>query len=140
MAPLLALLLPALLPVAADALKGIFGGVSRLITGDTGAKPQNVEEYIKLQASDIERMKAVAQLDQPAANISTWVADLRASFRYIAAGIIILAGAFIAVYDALVPLTVAPAAYETMTQLMGSVFAFLFGDRVYIHLKSGKVN
>ena len=135
MAPLLALLLPALLPVAADALKGIFGGVSRLITGDTGAKPQNVDEYVKLQQADIERIKALVELDKPASNISRWVADLRASFRYIGAGLIILAGAFVVVYDALVPLTVSPYAYDTITQLMGSVFSFMFGDRVYLGLK-----
>lgn len=135
MAPLLALLLPALLPVAADALKGIFGGVSRLITGDTGAKPQNMDEYVKMQAADIERMKALAALDQPASNISKWVADLRASFRYIGAGLIIVTGCALVAYDAVFPATVAPYAYDTMTQLMGSVFSFMFGDRVYLGLK-----
>lgn len=137
MAPLLALLLPALLPVAADALKGIFGGVSRLITGDTGAKPQNVEEYVKMQQADVERLKALAELDKPSTNISLWVSDLRGSFRYIGAGVIILAGVFVVVYDAIAPNTVAPYAYDTITQLMGSVFAFMFGSRVYLGLKNG---
>lgn len=135
MAPLLALLLPALLPVGAGILKDIFGGVSRLITGDTGAKPQNVDEYIKLQESDVKRMQALAELDKPAANISKWVADLRASFRYIGAGLIILAGAFIIVYDALSPNTVGAEAYATVTTLMGSVFSFMFGDRVNLSLR-----
>ena len=135
MAPLLALLLPALLPVGAGILKDFFGGVSRLITGDTGAKPQNVDEYIKMQQADVERMKALAELDKPAANISTWVADLRASFRYIGAGLIILTGAFIIVFDALSPATVSVEAYNTVTTLMGSVFSFMFGDRVNLSLR-----
>lgn len=135
MAPLLALLLPALLPVGAGILKDIFGSVTRLITGDTGAKPQNVDEYIKLQESDVKRMQALAELDKPAANISKWVADLRASFRYIGAGLIILAGAFIIVYDALSPNTVSAEAYTTVTTLMGSVFSFMFGDRVNLALR-----
>lgn len=135
MAPLLALLLPALLPVAADALKGIFGGLSRLIVGETGTKPQNVDEYVKMQQADIERMKALAELDKPAANISTWVADLRASFRYIGAGIIILCGAFVVIYDAMAPGQVSEIGYNTITTLMGSVFSFMFGDRVYLGLK-----
>ena len=135
MAPLLALLLPALLPVGAGILKDLFSGVSRLITGDTGAKPQNVDEYIKMQAADVERMKALAELDKPAANISTWVADLRASFRYIGAGLIILSVAFIIVFDALSPATVSIEAYNTVTTLMGSVFSFMFGDRVNLSLR-----
>jgi hypothetical protein len=135
MAPLLALLLPALLPAGVDIFKGLFGAVSRLITGETGAKPQNVEEAVKLMEADTARLKALADLDKPAATVSKWVSDLRASFRYIAAGLIILSGVLVVVIDVAVPGQIDAVAYDTMTQLMGSVFAFLFGDRLNLSLR-----
>ena len=118
---ILSLVVPALIPAVADGLRGVF---SRL-TGGAGAKPQNVEEQIKLMTAENERLKAVAELDKPAENISPWVADLRASFRYIAGGLIIL-GAVSTLYlpaDLLVQ--------DAIWNLAGSVFAFLFGDRMY---------
>ena len=121
MTSILSLVVPALIPAVADGLRGVF---SRL-TGAAGAKPQNVEEQIKLMAAENERLKALAELDKPAENISTWVADLRASFRYIAGGLIIL-GAVSTLYVS-VDLFVQDAVWN----LAGSVFAFLFGDRMY---------
>jgi len=121
MGSILSLVVPALIPALADGLRGLF---SRL-TGGAGAKPQNVEEQIKLMAAENERLKALAELDKPAENISPWVADLRASFRYVAGGLIIL-GAVSTLYlpaDLLVQ--------DAIWNLAGSVFAFLFGDRMY---------
>ncbi|TRZ42139.1 hypothetical protein D4S03_12420 [bacterium] len=121
MGSILSLVIPALIPAVADGLRGIF---SRL-TGGAGAKPQNVEEQIKLMTAENERLKALAELDKPSENISPWVADLRASFRYIAGGLIIL-GAVSTLYlpaDLLVQ--------DAIWNLAGSVFAFLFGDRMY---------
>ena len=121
MGSILSLVVPALIPAVADGLRGVF---SRL-TGGAGAKPQNVEEQIKLMTAENERLKAVAELDKPAENISPWVADLRASFRYIAGGLIILA--------AVSSLYVRTDLYlqDAVWNLAGSVFAFLFGDRMY---------
>jgi len=121
MGSILSLVVPALIPAVADGLRGIF---SRL-TGGAGAKPQNVEEQIKLMTAENERLKALAELDKPSENISPWVADLRASFRYVASGLIIL-GAVSTLYlpaDLLVQ--------DAIWNLAGSVFAFLFGDRMY---------
>ncbi|OIP35447.1 MAG: hypothetical protein AUK27_04725 [Deltaproteobacteria bacterium CG2_30_66_27] len=121
MGSILSLVVPALIPAVADGLRGIF---SRL-TGGAGAKPQNVEEQIKLTTAENERLKALAELDKPSENISPWVADLRASFRYVAGGLIIL-GAVSTLYlpaDLLVQ--------DAIWNLAGSVFAFLFGDRMY---------
>lgn len=59
-------------------------------------------------------------------NISPWVADLRASFRSIAIGIIIF-GATSTFYMPKVDV----ALFEAVWNLAGSVFAFLFGDRMY---------
>jgi hypothetical protein len=127
MASILSLVVPALIPALADGIRGVFGK----LTGGAGAKPQNVEEQIKLMAAENERLKAVAELDKPAENISPWVADLRASFRYIAAGIIILA----AVSTLYAPKMDA-ALFEAIWNLAGSVFSFMFGDRMYF--KFGK--
>jgi len=122
MTGILSLVVPALIPAVADGLRGLF---SRL-TGGAGAKPQNVEEQIKLMTAENERLKAVAELDRPAENISPWVADLRASFRYIAGCLIILA-AISSLY-----IRVDLFLQDAVWNLAGSVFAFLFGDRMYI--------
>jgi hypothetical protein len=76
----------------------------------------------------------VAELDKPAANISDWVADLRASFRYLAAGIILVTTMVMSTVTiaGLVPYS---AALDTLLDMSGSVFAFMFGDRVYMSLK-----
>src|SRR3990172_1602583 len=121
MTGILSLVVPALIPALADGLRGVFNR----LTGGAGAKPQNVEEQIKLMAAENERLKAVAELDKPAENISTWVADLRASFRYIAAGVIIF-GAISTLY-----VRVDLYLQDVIWNLAGSVFAFLFGDRMY---------
>ncbi|MBI5572916.1 MAG: hypothetical protein HY914_23435 [Desulfomonile tiedjei] len=123
MGSILSLVVPALIPALADGLRGVF---SRL-TGGAGAKPQTVEEQIKLMAAENERLKALAELDKPAENISPWVADLRASFRYIAAGVIIF-GAISTLYAPKVD----AALFEAIWNLAGSVFSFMFGDRMYI--------
>lgn len=123
MASILSLVVPALIPALADGLRGVFGK----LTGGAGAKPQNVEEQIRLMAAENERLKALAELDKPAENISPWVADLRASFRYIAAGVIIM-GAVSTLY---MPKLDA-ALFEAIWNLAGSVFSFMFGDRMYL--------
>ena len=130
MPALLALLLPAFLPVVADGLRGIFSW----FTGGSGAKPQNVEEAIKLMEAEAKKLSALADLDRPSGTISQWVADLRASFRYLAAGIIIVA-TLLAVFAQGAGLPIDPTLLDALLQLSGSVFSFIFGDRLYFHLK-----
>ena len=130
MPALLALLLPAFLPVVADGLRGLFSW----FTGGTGAKPQNVEEAIKLMEAEAKKLAALAELDRPAGDISRWVADLRASFRYLAAGIIILA-TVLAIFAQGAGLPIDMTVLDALLQLSGSVFSFIFGDRLYFHLK-----
>ena len=135
MPALLAMLLPALLPTFADGVRGIFNW----FTNGVGAKPANVEEAIKLMAAETERLKTIAALDQPAANISPWVADFRASFRYIAAGLIILGG--LGLVGAVVFLPPDPrlvAFTDAYLQgLVAPVFSFMFGARMHMSLKNG---
>lgn len=121
MTSILSLVVPALIPAVADGIRGVFGR----ITGGAGAMPQNVDERIKLMAAENERLKALAELDKPTENISAWVANLRASFRYVAGGLIIL-GAVSTLY-----VNVDLFVQDAVWNLAGSVFAFLFGDRMY---------
>jgi len=126
----IALLLPALIPVVADGLRGVFNRV----TGGAGVKPTTTTEAIEFMKAEAEMAKAMATLDQPAPNISRWVADLRASFRYIAAGVLILAPYIIVLLQAL-ELTVANEVLLTSLDARDAAFSFIFGDRMYKWLR-----
>lgn len=126
---LVALILPALAPVVADGAKALF---AKLAGAQTYA-PRNVGEALQLMTAEVEKLRVLADLDRPTGEISRWVADLRASFRYVAAALIIV-GTLTAMFAPGVPSDYV----ETMLQLCGSVFAFMFGDRMYLHLKGGK--
>ena len=119
-------------PVVMDGVRSLFGR----IFGGAGANPQNVDEAIKLMAAETEKLKALAELDRPASNISQWVADLRAAFRYLAAALIIL-GTFALITAKGLGLGVSEGVVTILLDMSGSVFSFLFGDRVYMHLKNG---
>lgn len=125
MSTLLSLIIPALVPVASDAARGIVGR----LTGVAGAVPQNVDEEIRLLEARTRNLQAIAELDRPSGNISQWVADLRASFRYIAAGVVILA----AVSTLYAPISESVA--DLAWQAAQSVWAFIFGDRMYSYIK-----
>ena len=132
--PLLTLLLPAVLPAVMDGLRSLIGR----FTGGAGARPQNVDEAIKLKQADIDMLKALAELDKPAGDISRWVADLRASFRYLAAAAIILGTLGLAALDAAGGIVVSPEILSGLLDMMGSVWAFMFGDRLYFAMKRGR--
>lgn len=119
-------LLPALIPVMADGIRGL---IARL-TGGAGAQPQNVGEAIQLIEADVNKMRAMAELDRPGGAVSLWVANLRASARYLAVYLIFSYGFAVTVAGA-EPVTVANA-----QQMMASAFFFLFGDRVYLGIRS----
>jgi hypothetical protein len=115
------LLLPALLPSLIDAAKSLFGGLGRKIGG------LSVDDEIKLETAAISKLEALAKLDVPAGEPSKWVVDLRASFRYIAAGVSMLTGAYLA-YKA-------PDVSDLAGQLISAPFAFIFGERLYFGMK-----
>lgn len=121
----LTMLLPALVPVISDAVRGI---IAR-ITGGAGAVPQNIDEKIRLMGAEVERIKALAALDAPSENISTWVADLRGSFRYLAvSGIVVatLAGVFA---------KIDPMALAMLLDMTGASMSFIIGERMYLGLR-----
>lgn len=109
-----------LVPVGVDAVKqGItkwFGGV----------RPTTVDEQIKLDNNEIEKLKALATLDTPGGTPSQWVIDLRASSRYVAAWACIGIGTY---------MTSVPDLYTTGSELIGVTFGFLFGARLMLAKK-----
>lgn len=127
-ASILPVVLPAFVPVISDAIRGIVGK----FTNGVGAIPQNVDEEIKLMEARTKNLQVLADLDKPAGNISPWVADLRASFRYIAAGVVILA----AISTIFIPVT--PEVADLSWGAAQSVWSFIFGDRMYNYIRKGK--
>ena len=116
-------LLSALLPVVTQ-------GASQLITKATGGvKPTTVAEQIELDKQDIARLEALAKLDNPVGTPSQWVIDLRASARYVAAGIVIVGG------FGVVFLTGAEAQVKALALEAANIaFGFLFGSRLAANL------
>ncbi|MDP2167466.1 MAG: hypothetical protein Q8J64_03945 [Thermodesulfovibrionales bacterium] len=135
----LGMVLPALMPAVADGLKGLFQRFFR------GEKPVTAAEQIELMRAETEKLRAIASLDRPSENISPWVSNLRASFRYIAAGLIITGTLlFTLIYFWMShespegkALPAALGVLELFLELSASVFSFMFGDRVYLRLKAG---
>ena len=128
---ILGILLPALLPVAADGISTLM----RWMFGSAVAEPINVKERVELMQAETDKLRVIAELDRPAENISLWVANLRASFRYIAAGAIILIGSVTVLLNGAGVTAVPDDVIETMLYMNGSVFSFMFGDRMYLQLK-----
>ena len=125
MSLLLSTLLPALLPALTDGVRGVVAK----FTGGAGANPQNVDEVIKLQEAETKRLQALAELDKVSAGVSLWVSNLRASSRYVAV--------WVAIVQYPIVLMLKPEQAEFSAQFAQSAFFFLFGDRVYLHLKKG---
>ncbi len=125
------MILPALVPAAADGLKGLF----RKLTGGDPAEPQNVQEQIALLEAGTARLRAMAELDRPHGELSRWVADLRASFRYVLSALIILAAVALGAYVAAVMPELRKVVFLAFLEMAGGAFSFVFGDRMYRHLK-----
>jgi hypothetical protein len=124
MSILLTTLLSALVPVGVE-------GIKQAITAVVGGvKPTTVAEQIQLDEQDIKRMQVVAALDTPGGTPSQWVVDLRASSRYIMAGVVILGG-IVSLYVPTVPAAVQAVALEGAN----IAFGFLFGQRIVSNSK-----
>lgn len=127
----LSMVLPALVPAVADGVRGLF----RKFAGGEPSEPQSVQERVSLIQADTERLKAMAEIDRPYGEISRWVSDLRASFRYILAGLIVLAATAICSYLAALEPALRKVIALAFIEMAGSAFSFVFGDRMYRHLK-----
>jgi len=130
-------ILAALLPAGVDILKDSAGALSRKIVG------LSVDDEIKLKNADVQRLTAIAALDNPYGTPSQWIVDLRASFRYIAAAFLILAGIGImgvGAYQYLHPTDqvtedLAWAIILLGAETAGAPFSFIFGERMWTGLK-----
>ncbi len=118
---LLTAILSALAPAGVEAVKGLFkAGTDKWIG-------LSVDDKLRLQAADIERMKTLAALDNPGGTPSQWVVDLRGSFRYIACGIFIVGG--------LSTIFIAPALAPLGIEAATAASSFIFGERMVLSLK-----
>jgi hypothetical protein len=114
------------LPPLIDLVKGGAGALSRKFVGIS------VEDEIKLKNSDVDKLKALAQLDNPNGTPSQWVVDVRAIYRYAAATLVIIVGCAIAYMG------VQTTNKELITsglELIGTPFGFIFGERLWLGLK-----
>lgn len=125
MAILETLILPALIPAAVDILKT---SVGRLV----GVKAKTVEEVIQLRNSEVEKLRALSELDKPIGNPSQWVVDLRSSFRYILAGVSIVASVTTLYIPGVPELLI-----DYSWQATGAIFSFLFGEHLVLNVKNG---
>lgn len=128
MSALLSVLLPALLPAAADGVRGMFAR----LTGGKGSQPQSVAEVIQLMQAETDRLKTLAQLDQPSGELYRWAATARALQRP-ALSTLIIVGYMAAVYT-----NAAPDVQEQWGQYAQMVTFYLFGDRAYNYTKKGR--
>jgi hypothetical protein len=100
-------------------------GLKQLITRFTGGvKPTTIAEQIQLEDSYTKRLEAIADMDKPIGTPSQWVIDLRASSRYIMAGVVILFG----VSTLYIPVSV--EVQLTGLEAANIAFGFLFGQRI----------
>jgi hypothetical protein len=113
----------ALVPVGIEGIKQamtrFFGGV----------KATSIEDQIKLDNNEVEKIKALAELDKPIGQPSQWVVDLRASARYIGALAVIAVG----ISTLYVP--VEPEVKVIALEAANIAFGFLFGSRILAGFK-----
>jgi len=111
-------ILAALVPVG---IEGIKQAIARL-TGTVRAT--TVEEQIKLDTNETEKLKALALLDTPIGLPSQWVVDLRASARYLGALVVISVGV------GSLFLTIDAHIQALALEAANVAFGFLFGSRI----------
>lgn len=115
-------ILASLVPVGIEGFKQLaarfFGGV----------RATSVDEQIKLDNNEIEKIKALAELDKPIGLPSQWVVDLRASARYLGSL------AVIAVGIGSLYLPVEASVQALALEAANIAFGFLFGSRIVANL------
>ena len=116
-------ILAALVPVGVEGIKQV---IARF-TG--GVKATTIAEQIQLDQNEIQKLQALAALDNPGGVPSQWVIDLRASARYIGALAVIMVG-ITSLY-----LPVDDYVKNVALQAANIAFGFLFGTRIAVNLK-----
>lgn len=108
----------ALVPLGAEAIKQL------IVRFTGGVKATTIDEQIKLDTLEIDRIKALAILDTPVGTPSQWVIDLRASSRYIGALVTIAVGLSTLYFPMPEPVQMIGL------QAANIAFGFLFGTRI----------
>lgn len=119
----------AVVPAVIDFFKGAGGAIGRKFFG------LSVDDQIKLQMADVERLKALAELDNPYGTPRQWVVDMRGAFRYVSAAAIIIIGSGALYYGMTVK---SSDVMEIGYTLVGLPFSFIFGERLVLGLKGKK--
>lgn len=119
------LILPALITPFSDIVK-------RLASRWLG---RSVDEEIKLMQAETEKLKVLAELDKPSENISVWVANLRASFRYIVVGFVVVVTAVIGVLGFILSPEARPVIISSFLEFASACTSFIIGNRIYLSLK-----
>ena len=128
MSTLLITLLSSLIPVGVESIKQF------VTTKLGGVKATTIDEQIKLDKNEIERINALAALDNNIGGTpSQWVIDLRGSCRYVAALVVIGSGMTVMFVPEI------DEAVKTLGfEAANIAFGFLFGSRVVSGFASGK--
>lgn len=130
-------ILGAVLPALIDIVKTGVGGVSQYITRKAGGViPTSIDEVIKLENSNVSRLEALSKLDNPFGNPAQWVVNLRASFRYIAAGLFVLCFFVNLLLAAYVP--AAGVFVPISGELAAASASFIFGERLLLNFRNFK--
>ena len=104
-------------------------GIKQVIARFTGSvRPTTIAEQIQLDQNEIQRLQALAALDNPGGVPSQWVIDLRASSRYIGALTVIAVG-ISSLY-----LPVDDYTKGIALEAANIAFGFLFGIRIMSNL------
>ena len=110
-------------PAAVDMLKNLFASASRKWIG------LSVDDQIKLENANIERLKALALLDNPNGTPSQWVINLRGASRYVAVILSVGVGAGVMLK------ATTPELEVLGFELVAMPVSFLFGERMYLGFK-----
>lgn len=110
----------------------IIDGVKSIVGKYTGDKPAilSATDYSTVVDADIKKLQALASLDNPNGQTYTWVNSAKVLQRIVVVYATI--GAWI---TATFFVSVPTDRYQLVSNLAGSIFFFLFGDRVNFYLK-----
>ncbi|RME84156.1 MAG: hypothetical protein D6771_04855 [Zetaproteobacteria bacterium] len=119
----------ALIPALGDVIKS---ATRRFLGASARPRATNPSEWCAMMQAETERLKALAAIDNPGGNVSRWVADLRASSRYLIAYVVTIFVLFSEAHA--FGLKPSPA----LEQAAASVWFFLFGERAYRYMRGGE--
>lgn len=116
------------LPILLDLVKSAAPALSRKFVGIS------VDDQIKINNSDTDRLKVLAELDTPGGTPSQWVINLRAAFRYIFSAMLVLVGAGLATYGAV---SSDQELVDGGLQIALAPGGFILGERMVLSFKAG---